>query len=83
LRRPAGVLIASAENPDLKQFGGKKLSDDVAKAWKKSPEDTLMDFVIADKAQTGAIYFMASEEDLRTGLNQPWTSSGPMGNVAA
>jgi len=24
-----------------------------------------MDFVIADKAQTGAIYFMASEEDLR------------------
>ena len=72
---PAGVLIASAENPDLKQFGGKTL-DDVAKAWKKSPEDTLMDFVIADKAQTGAIYFMASEEDLRTGLNQPWTSIG-------
>ncbi len=35
-----------------------------------------MDFVIADKAQTGAIYFMASEEDLRTGLNQPWTSIG-------
>ena len=71
----AGVLIASAENPDLKQFAGKTL-DDVAKAWKKSPEDTLMDFVIADNAQTGAIYFMASEEDLRTGLSQAWTSIG-------
>jgi len=71
----AGVLIASAENPELKQFAGKTL-DDVAKAWKKSPEDALMDFVIADKAQTGAIYFMASEEDLRTGLSQPWTSIG-------
>jgi N-acyl-D-amino-acid deacylase len=71
----AGVLIASAEDPDLKQFAGKTL-DVVAKAWKKSPEDTLMDFVIADKAQTGAIYFMASEEDLRTGLSQPWTSIG-------
>jgi N-acyl-D-amino-acid deacylase len=70
-----GVLIASAENPELKQFAGKTL-DDVAKAWKKSPEDTLMDFVIADKAQSGAIYFMASEEDLRTGLSQPWTSIG-------
>ena len=71
----AGVLISSAENPDLKQFAGKTL-DDVAKAWKKSPEDALMDFVLADKAQTGAIYFMASEEDLRTGLSQPWTSIG-------
>ena len=35
-----------------------------------------MDFVLADSAQTGAIYFMASEEDLRTGLSQPWTSIG-------
>src|SRR5258708_19537547 len=68
-----GVLISSAENPDLKQFAGKTL-DDVAKAWKKSPEDTLMDFVLADQAQTGAIYFMATEEDVRTGLSQPWTS---------
>ena len=70
-----GVLISSAENPELKQFAGKTV-DDVAKAWKKSPEDTLMDFVLADNAQTGAIYFMASEEDLRTGLSQLWTSIG-------
>jgi len=35
-----------------------------------------MDFVLADRAQSGAIYFMASEEDLRTGLSQPWTSIG-------
>src|SRR5438105_11851494 len=39
----AGVLISSAVNPDLKQFAGITL-DDVAQAWKKSPEDTLMDF---------------------------------------
>ncbi len=70
-----GVLIASAEIPELKRFEGKTL-DEVAKTWKKSPEDTLMDFVLADSAQTGAIYFMASEEDLRTGLSQPWTSIG-------
>jgi N-acyl-D-amino-acid deacylase len=71
----SGVLLASIENPDLKQWEGKTV-EDVAKAWKKSPEDTLMDFVIADNAQTGALYFMASEEDLRTGLSQPWTSIG-------
>ena len=70
-----GVLISSVEKPELKQFEGKTV-DDVAKAWKKTPEDSLMDFVLADSAQTGAIYFMASEEDLRTGLSQPWTSIG-------
>ncbi|OLE57067.1 MAG: hypothetical protein AUG13_05820 [Chloroflexi bacterium 13_1_20CM_2_59_7] len=70
-----GVLISSVEKPGLKQFEGKTV-DDIAKVWKKSPEDTLMDFVLADGAQTGAIYFMASEEDLRTGLGQPWTSIG-------
>ena len=71
----AGILLASIEKPELKQFEGKTV-EDVAKVWKKSPEDTLMDFVIADSAQTGALYFMASEEDIRTGLEQRWTSIG-------
>jgi N-acyl-D-amino-acid deacylase len=71
----AGVLLASIEKPELKQFEGKTVAD-VAKTWKKSPEDTLMDFVIADNAQTGALYFMASEEDIHTGLEQRWTSIG-------
>jgi N-acyl-D-amino-acid deacylase len=70
-----GVLLSSVQDPGLKQFEGKTL-DEVARAWKKSPEDTLMDFVLADSAQTGAIYFMASEEDLQTGLGQRWTSIG-------
>ncbi|HEY6384747.1 MAG TPA: amidohydrolase family protein, partial [Candidatus Acidoferrum sp.] len=71
----AGVLLASIEKPELKQFEGKTIAD-VAKVWNKSPEDTLMDFVTADSAQTGALYFMASEEDIRTGLEQRWTSIG-------
>ena len=71
----AGVLLASIEKSELKQFEGKTVAD-VAKVWNKSPEDTLMDFVIADNAQTGALYFMASEEDIHTGLEQRWTSIG-------
>lgn len=71
----SGVSIAAVTNPELRRFEGKSLAD-VAKEWKKSAEDTLMDFILADNGQTGAIYFMASEEDLRTGLAQPWTSIG-------
>ncbi|MGC1416093.1 MAG: D-alanyl-D-alanine carboxypeptidase/D-alanyl-D-alanine-endopeptidase [Candidatus Acidiferrum sp.] len=71
----SGVMLASIEKPELKEFEGKTVAN-VARAWKKSPEDALMDFVIADSAQTGAIYFMASEEDIKTGLEQTWTSIG-------
>ena len=71
----AGVLLASVEKPELKQFEGKTVAE-VAKVWNKSPEDTLMDFVLADNAQTGALYFMASEQDIKTGLEQRWTSIG-------
>ena len=35
-----------------------------------------MDFVLADKAQTGGIYLIANENDLRYGLKQQWTSIG-------
>lgn len=70
-----GILLSGIENPDFKQFNGKTLAQ-FAEAQKKDPLDALMDLVIADKAQTGAIYFIASEDDLRFGLKQPWTSIG-------
>jgi dihydroorotase/N-acyl-D-amino-acid deacylase len=71
----SGVMIASVETPELRQFEGRRL-DDVAKTWKKSPEDALMDFILADSARSGAIYFLADEDDLKLGLRQPWTSIG-------
>jgi len=71
----AGVLLSGVQNPELKKFNGKTVAE-VAKAQGKSELDALMDFVIGDNGQTGALYFMASEQDLVTGLKQPWTSIG-------
>jgi N-acyl-D-amino-acid deacylase len=71
----SGVIVSGVVNPDLKKYDGKTLAQ-VAKEQGKEPLDALMDFVIADKVQTGAIYFIASENDLRCGLQQPWTSIG-------
>src|SRR5438270_1793342 len=70
-----GVMVASAVNPELKQYTGKTVAE-IAAAQKKDPIDALMDFVLADKGLSAALYFIASEEDLQTGLRQPWTSIG-------
>ena len=68
-----GVMVAGVENPDLKKYDGKTIAE-IAADQKKSELDALFDFVIGDKGQTGALYFMASEKDLVYGLKQPWTS---------
>jgi len=80
-----GVMVASVVNPDLKQYTGKtvaeiaaaqKVADGKSAQHSKDPLDALMDFVLADEGLSGALYFIASEEDLQTGLRQPWTSIG-------
>lgn len=72
---PAGVKIASVSNPELRKYLGKSVAD-VAAAEHKDPLDALFDFVLSDKAQTGAIYFIASEQDSHIAFRQPWTSIG-------
>lgn len=70
-----GVLVTGITNKDLKDIDGKTIAQ-IAGIQKKKPLDALMDLVIADKAQTGALYFIANEKDLQYGLKQPWTSIG-------
>ncbi len=70
-----GVMISGVVNPDLKKYDGDTVAQ-MAAAEKKDPLDALFDFVIADNAQTGALYFIANEQDLQYGLKQRWTSIG-------
>jgi N-acyl-D-aspartate/D-glutamate deacylase len=49
-RRVSGVV-----NPELKKFDGKTIAQ-IADAQKKSQLDTLLDFIIADKGQTGLFH---------------------------
>ena len=71
----AGILVSGIVNPDLKKYDGQTLAQ-IATAQNKDPLDALFDFVIADKGRTGAIYFIADENDVRYGLKQPWVSIG-------
>jgi N-acyl-D-amino-acid deacylase len=75
-------MIAGVENPDLKKYDGKTVAE-MAKGEGKPELDALFDFIIADQARTGALYFMANEKDLIYGLKQPWTSIGLDANEQA
>jgi dihydroorotase/N-acyl-D-amino-acid deacylase len=70
---PEGILLSVIDNPDLKKYEGKRLSE-IAREWKKSPADALIELLIADSARSGAIYFLMSEEDVRMAMAQPWTA---------
>lgn len=71
----SGIMLAGVVNADLKKYNGKTVAE-MAAAEKKPELDALFDFIIADRAQTGALYFMASEQDMVYAMKQPWTSIG-------
>jgi dihydroorotase/N-acyl-D-amino-acid deacylase len=66
-----GVLIGSVVNRELESSQGKRVSE-IAKEQGKDELDALLDFILADRGQTGAIYFMMSEDDLRAALQAPF-----------
>ncbi len=70
---PSGILIASVVNRDLESSQGKRLTE-IASAQNKDPLDALFDFIIADHGQTGAIFFMMSEDDMKAALKSPFVS---------
>jgi N-acyl-D-amino-acid deacylase len=70
---PQDVMIGVVQNPSLKQFQGKRLSE-VAKTWNKDPMDALFDLLIEDKGFTSCAVFGMSEPDVVLALQQPWVS---------
>ena len=68
-----GVLIGSVSNRQLESLQGKRLSQ-IAREQGKEPLDALFDLIVADNGQTGAIYFMMSEADMRAAMRAPFVS---------
>ena len=70
---PSGVLIGSVVNRELEPLQGKRISE-IAAQQKKDPLDVVFDLILADHGQTGAIYFMMSEADMRAAMQSPFVS---------
>jgi N-acyl-D-amino-acid deacylase len=67
------VMISSVSNPDLKKWEGKRFSEVIASS-KKDPLDVMFDFLVADSGRTSRVTFSMTEDDLRMGMAQAWTS---------
>jgi N-acyl-D-amino-acid deacylase len=70
---PDGMLFTDFRNPALRIYAGKTLTE-VARLRGTSPEDTIMDLVVADGSRVGTIYFLMSEDNVRRQLRLPWVS---------
>jgi N-acyl-D-aspartate/D-glutamate deacylase len=73
IKGPEDIMITAVQNPELKTFQGKRLTE-VAKMLGKDPIDTLFDLLIEDKGFTSVAVFGMSEPDVALALQQPWVS---------
>jgi len=72
---PQGIVVVSVLSPELKAYEGRTVAD-IAARQNKDPFDALLDLVIADRNNVGAVYFSMKEEDVRLAMQQSWVSVG-------
>ena len=76
------IVLASAANKENARFQGKNLTQ-IAKEWNKEPADAAFDLVMqGTDGRVSALYYMMSEEDIKTALKFPWTSLGSDGGTS-
>lgn len=70
---PQDILITTVNDKALDKYLGKRVSE-IAAEWHKDAIDTILDFLIRDKAGTGVAVFGMTEPDVVLALQQPWVS---------
>lgn len=72
---PQGVLLRSFKSEHLKPLIGKTLAE-VSQMRGTEPAYTIMDLIVEDESNVGAVYFTMTEENLVKQLKQPWVCIG-------
>lgn len=70
---PEGILLSGFRSEALRPLTGRTLAE-VARMRGVAPEQAAIDLVIEDGSRVEAIYFLMSEDNLRTKLRLPWVS---------
>jgi N-acyl-D-amino-acid deacylase len=69
------IICTAFKQDSLKYLTGKRLSE-IAKLKNKSPEETIIDLIIADHSRIEVIYFLMSEDNVRKEIKLPYMSFG-------
>jgi N-acyl-D-amino-acid deacylase len=75
---PDKILLVGFKSEALKPLTGRTLAE-VAAMRGTSPEQTVIDLVIEDDSDVGAVYFTMSEDNVRRQIALPWVSFGSDG----
>jgi dihydroorotase/N-acyl-D-amino-acid deacylase len=75
LATPEGVMVAGFQRPEHKELEGLRLAE-IAARQGKPWVDVLIDLTLAEQGRLGALFFMASEENLALQMRQPWMKFG-------
>jgi N-acyl-D-amino-acid deacylase len=70
---PERVLLVAFKQESLKPLTGKTLAE-VARMRGTSPEETAMDLVVEDDSRVGTVYFLMSEDNVKTQIALPWVA---------
>jgi N-acyl-D-amino-acid deacylase len=76
------IRVASVRSDRNKKFEGRSIAD-IAKERGTAPEDALMDLLIEEQGNVGAIYFSMIEDDVKTAMKLPWVSIGSDGTAVS
>ena len=71
-----GTMVVGFRDSTLKKFEGMRLDEIAAQMGGRDWMDALIDLTIAENANLGGIFFLASDANLRMQLKQPWIVIG-------
>jgi N-acyl-D-amino-acid deacylase len=72
---PDRILLVEFKSDKLKPLTGKTLAE-AAKLRGEDPIETVMNLVLEDRSRVGTVYFMISDDNIRTQSLLPWVSFG-------
>lgn len=72
---PENILLVGFKNEALRPLVGKRLQE-IADERGTSPAETAIDLVVEDDSRVDAVFFLMSEENIRTKVAKPWVSFG-------
>jgi N-acyl-D-amino-acid deacylase len=70
-----GVMITRLTRPENEKYQGKRLSE-IAQAMHKDWAEAAMDLISSEHTRVETMFFIASEENLKLQLRQPWIKFG-------